>query len=79
MNQGKLPWRLVDGLEPDQQQALERLVKRCDFHLINLTESKHGKRNKAQNSRAWIKIKPVDDLPHNDVASFGSITRPWDS
>ena len=45
---------------------------------INLTETKHGKRNKMQNSRALIKIQPVDYLPHNDVVSFGSTTSPWE-
>jgi hypothetical protein len=76
LNNGKIPWHLLEGLDEERRCALERLVKTCDFQLINLTESKHRKRNKVQNSRAWIKIQPVDYVPHNDVISFGSITLP---
>lgn len=77
LNNGKIPFQLLEGLNDEQQCALERLVKTCEFQLINLTESNHGKRNRMQNSRAWIKIQPVDYIPHNDVISFGSITSPW--
>lgn len=77
LNRGKIPWHLVDGLDDERRGALERLVASCEFQLVNLTETKHDKRNRVQNSRAWIKIQPVDYVPHNDVVSFGSITRPW--
>lgn len=75
---GKIPWHLVDGSTPGEQRALERLVQRCEFQLVNLTETAHGKKNRMQNSRAWIKIQPNDYLPHNDVLTFGSITSPWE-
>jgi predicted O-methyltransferase YrrM len=78
LNNGKIPWHLLEGLDDERRCALERLVRTCEFQFINLTESKHGKRNTLQNSRAWIKIQPVDYLPHNDVVSFGSITGPWE-
>jgi hypothetical protein len=77
LNKGKIPRHLLDGMDHEQRSALEQLVKTCDFQLINLTESNHGKRNTMQNSRAWIKIQPVDYVPHNEVISFGSITSPW--
>lgn len=75
---GKIPWHLTDGCSHEELQALERLVRRCDFQLINLTETLHGKKNKMQNSRAWIKITPHDYVPHNDVLTFGSVTSPWE-
>jgi hypothetical protein len=78
LNTGKMPRHLIEGLDSERQQALETLVRTCDFQLINLTETKHGKANKGQNSRVWIKMQPVDYLPHNDVLSFGSITAPWE-
>jgi predicted O-methyltransferase YrrM len=77
LNTGKLPRHLVDGMDEEQRCAIETLVKTCEFQLVNLTESSPGKRNIMQNSRAWIKIQPVDYVPHNDVISFGSITSPW--
>ncbi len=77
LNRGKLPWHLTDGLSDDCRAALERLVQSCTFQLVNLAESKHGKRRRHQNSRAWIKIQPVDFVVHNDVENFGSITSPW--
>ena len=77
-NIGKIPWDLLDGVDDNGRSAIERLVRTCEFQLINLTDTKHGKKNWVQNSRAWIKIQPVDYRPHNDVISFGSIPRPWD-
>jgi Methyltransferase domain len=78
-NIGKIPWDLLNGLDDDRRFALERLVRTSEFQLINLTDTKHGKKNWMQNSRAWIKIQPVDYRPHNDVISFGSIPRPWET
>ncbi len=75
---GKIPRHLSEGCTEEEQLAVERLVKTCEFQLINLTETMHDKRNKAQNSRAWIKIQPNDYVPHNDVLTFGSITSPWE-
>jgi hypothetical protein len=55
---------------------MERLVKTCEFQLINLTETGRKKAT-MQNSRAWIKIQPLDYVPHNGVLTFSSITSPW--
>lgn len=74
----KIPWHLVDGTTTEEQNALERLVKTCEFQLINLTETRHDKHNRGQNSRAWIKVQPEDYVPHNEVLTFGSITSPWE-
>ncbi|NML43197.1 hypothetical protein HHL11_05505 [Ramlibacter sp. G-1-2-2] len=75
---GKIPRHLVDGASQQEVDAMQRLVRSCEFQLINLTETAHGKKNKAQNSRAWIKIQPHDYVPHNDVLTFGSVTSPWE-
>jgi predicted O-methyltransferase YrrM len=75
---GKIPLHLTDGCTAMEQRALEQLVKTCEFQLINLTETMHLKKNKMQNSRAWIKIQPHDYIPHNDVLTFGSVTSPWE-
>ncbi|RSV39708.1 hypothetical protein CA233_01775 [Sphingomonas sp. ABOLD] len=74
---GKLPHSLVSGCSDADVQAMERLVKSCEFQLVNLTETRHNKPTRMQNSRAWIKIQPIDYLPKNDVLTFSSITSPW--
>ena len=74
---GKIPWHITDGCTDDELHAMERLIKTCEFQLINLTETGHDKKARMQNSRAWIKIQPVDYVPHNDVLTFASITSPW--
>lgn len=76
---GRLPRSLVDGCDAADVLAMERLVASCEIQLINLTETKHNKPTRMQNSRAWIKIQPLDYLPHNDVLTFSSITSPWAS
>lgn len=76
---GKLPRSLVDGCDEADVRAMERLVASSEIQLINLTETKHNKPTRMQNSRAWIKIQPLDHLPHNDVLTFSSITSPWAS
>jgi predicted O-methyltransferase YrrM len=75
---GKIPWHLIDGSTVEEQNAVEKLARTCEFQLINLTETRHNKQNKTQNSRAWIKIQPNDYVPHNEVLTFGSITSPWE-
>jgi hypothetical protein len=60
LNRGKLPatlLRLVDGNSFD---TLSRLVQTRKFTLIHLTE----KKDRDQNSTAWIKIEPVDHMPY---------------
>jgi len=78
LNIGKVPLSLVVGMNSDEKHALEQLVRGCEFQLVTLTETKFRKKNKLQNSRAWIKIQPVDYIPHNKVLNFGSITQPWE-
>lgn len=78
LQQGRIPAHLADGLADEEHAALERLVRRSQIQLINLTETRHDKQNAGQNSRAWIKIQPEDYVPHNDVTTFGSITSPWE-
>jgi hypothetical protein len=75
---GTIPRSLTDGCTDDERLALEALIRTCEIQLINLTETEHDKRTKAQNSRAWIKIQPHDYVPHNDVLTFPSITSPWE-
>ncbi len=78
LQEGKIPWHLIDGCAEQEQIAIERLVKTSQIQLINLTETKHGKRTPMQNSRAWIKIQPEDHVAHNDVLTYASITSPWE-
>jgi hypothetical protein len=73
---GRIPSHLIDGCTDDEVRAMERLVKTCEFQLINLTETGRKKAT-MQNSRAWIKIQPLDYVPHNGVLTFSSITSPW--
>jgi predicted O-methyltransferase YrrM len=71
LNLGKIPACLRRrGLSAKLDKALVDLVATCRFSIVHLAETRSGKRNAEQNSRAWIRIEPVDYLPHNDVISF---------
>jgi len=72
LNAQKIPLHLVADLPDDQQAAVKELVATCKFSIVHLTETSAGKRNKLQNSRAWIRIEPNDYLPHNNVLSLVS-------
>jgi hypothetical protein len=74
LNRQKIAAHLVAELSEDDEVATRVLVRDCKFTLVHLTENNDGKRNKLQNSRAWIRIEPSDYLPHNNVASLVRMT-----
>jgi Methyltransferase domain len=70
LNRQKLPQQIRMGLTLDQEAQVRHLMANCEFSIVHLTDHSRGKRNRRQNSRAWIKIEPCDYLPHNEVISF---------
>ena len=70
LQQGKIPTSLSSGLPQKEAKALYRLVLNSKFTLIHLAETKEGKRNRKQNSTAWIRIEPADIMIHNKVENF---------
>ena len=67
LQQGKIPACLVSNRPQEEVNAIYQLVLNSKFTLIHLAETEAGKKNKAQNSTAWIKIEPLDILIHNQV------------
>ena len=59
-NQGKVPRAMLQGLPEEKAAALMRHVQAHQFTLVHLTEAKQ----RDQNSTAWIKIEPIDVIPH---------------
>lgn len=67
---GRLPAHLVSGLSQAEQRRMWSLVRTSRISLVHLTDSDPNKRNPAQNSRAWLRIEPLDVMPHNGVKSY---------
>ena len=63
----QIPACLLSSLGREEVKNFERLVYTSKFTLIHLTETEKAKENKSQNSRAWIKIEPLDLFHHNEV------------
>ncbi|MEQ9814923.1 MAG: class I SAM-dependent methyltransferase [Azospirillaceae bacterium] len=63
-NRGQVPAVMLEGLDETGQRHLERVVATRRFILVHLTEVK----DRAQNSTAWLKIEPIDLLPHPRTA-----------
>lgn len=59
-NRGVVPHEFVRGLSADKAAALHAKVVNKRFTLVHLTEVK----DRDQNSTAWLKIEPLDILPH---------------
>ena len=60
LNHSKVPRRFLLAQSPERRQALTELVARRKFTLVHLIE----RANRAQNSTAWLKIEPIDYVPH---------------
>jgi len=60
LNRSKVPRRFLMTKNPQRRRALMDLVAIRRFTLMHLVERQARK----QNSTAWIKIEPVDYLPH---------------
>jgi predicted O-methyltransferase YrrM len=60
LNVGKVPGMLLRTTAPDQQEALWQQVRRSRYTLMHMVERK----DRAQNSTAWLKIEPADLRPY---------------
>jgi predicted O-methyltransferase YrrM len=60
LNQSKVPRRFLMTQQPQRRRVLMDLVAIRRFTLMHLVE----RRARKQNSTAWIKIEPVDYVPH---------------
>lgn len=60
LNQSKVPRRFLMTQSPQRRRVLMDLVSVRRFTLMHLVE----RRARKQNSTAWIKVEPVDYLPH---------------
>lgn len=60
LNHAKVPRRFLRAKSPERRQALIELVAQRRFTLVHLVE----RLKRAQNSTAWIRMEPVDYLPH---------------
>lgn len=60
LNNAKVPRRFLAGASPERRQALIELVAQRKFTLVHLIE----RVKRPQNSTAWLKIEPIDYVPH---------------
>ena len=60
LNQSKVPRRFLMSQQPQRRRTLIDLVAVRRFTLMHLVE----RRARKQNSTAWIKVEPVDYVPH---------------
>ena len=66
----KIPDIITKEWSKKQADQLYEFIRKTKFTLIHLTDQKDGKKNYEQNSRAWIKIEPLDVFIHNNVENF---------
>jgi hypothetical protein len=64
LNQQKIPKRMQQGMNESDLAGARRILSESQFRLMHLME----KRDRAQNSTAWIRIEPIDTVP--PVTSF---------
>jgi Methyltransferase domain len=71
LNRGRVPLDLLKDLGQEERIYMREFVDRSSFSIVHLTET-YGAKTSAdhQNSRAWIRIEPLDHLHHNDVANY---------
>ena len=62
LQQGKIPASL--------RSKNLKSIAHLKFTLVHLAETKEAKKNKQQNSTAWIKIEPADVIIHNQVENY---------
>jgi hypothetical protein len=60
LNDGKVPRHFMVGKTPQERRRMLDLIALRRFTLVHLVE----KKPRDQNSTAWIKIEPVDYVPH---------------
>ena len=67
---------LLAGMDEEAVSNLRDLVSCSSFSIVHLTETARAKRhNPTQNSRAWIRIQPLDHIHHNDVINYTLLGR----
>ncbi|HWL88439.1 MAG TPA: class I SAM-dependent methyltransferase [Polyangiaceae bacterium] len=66
LNQGKLPRLMTESLPDEQRHRLADIVRSSRFTLVHVTERKDRK----QNSCAWLKVDPIDVLPYPRTTMF---------
>jgi hypothetical protein len=64
LNRGKVPWRFMANAAPERRRFFIDLIAARRFTLVHLVE----RLRRAQNSTAWLKIEPVDPMPHPPTA-----------
>jgi hypothetical protein len=71
LNRGRIPLDLLRGLPHSDCVHMREFVDRSSFSIVHLTETLGSKTSaEHQNSRAWIRIEPLDHLHHNDVENY---------
>lgn len=60
LNAGKVPRRFLEVESKERRWSLFQCVTQRTFRLMHLIE----RRERSQNSTAWIRIEPADWLPH---------------
>lgn len=70
LNHGRIPLDLLRGMGKEDTVWFRNLVARSSFSIVHLTETAAAKRSRtSQNSRAWIRIEPLDHVHHNNVVN----------
>lgn len=59
LNRNKLPLPFCENMSESEQDVLSKIIARRRFQLISLVE----RRDRPQNSTAWVRIEPVDYRP----------------
>lgn len=59
LNRNKVPQVLYDGVSAEHASAIRRVVATSTFRLMHLVE----RRDRKQNSTAWLRIEPCDMMP----------------
>ncbi len=63
LNAGKVPRQFLQEMDPQWRRQLFEIVASRRFTLIHLVE----RLRRSQNSTAWLKIEPIDYIPHPDT------------
>ncbi|NML87426.1 hypothetical protein [Polaromonas sp.] len=70
MRAGRVPAHFISGLPQAEQRRIWNMVRTCRLSLVHLADTDPGKRNPSQNSRTWLRIEPLDIMPHNGARSY---------
>jgi len=65
-NAGKVPLLMTESMDDEKRDRFLGIVRNSTFTLSHVTERK----NRKQNSCAWLKIEPIDIVPHPRTTMF---------